>query len=336
MRQSISVAHKLIFPLLALVLYGSCSRHLAAEPQLFTVSNELSSFNVSGRYRPIPTDLSEQKPGSLSGKLEGTVEVNRTGGMLSFDGTSAIDLALHPAAPFQPVSPGEDNFGGLLNVVESGFPVATVNAAARDVFISLSGDAAVQSPAASLVFEFTGGRIDYHVDSILGADEMGSYLLTDADSASNDSAANVGLAVEDGSELLAIPFDITVLASIAAPDDFELRLFGMIVGTRPILPGDYNADGSVDAIDYAVWRNNLGADAGALSNDADGGQIGTAQYQTWRVNYGKSASRASFYSPSTPEPGTIQSLLTLFCILAMLERGRTHRTSHHPIENVSS
>ena len=30
---------------------------------------------------------------------------------------------------------------------------------------------------------------------------------------------------------------------------------------RITLPGDYNADGIVDAADYTVWRDNLGRDS---------------------------------------------------------------------------
>lgn len=51
------------------------------------------------------------------------------------------------------------------------------------------------------------------------------------------------------------------------------------------LAGDYNNDGVVDAIDYAVWRENLGAPAGTLEN---GDEIGAAHFATWRVNYGAS------------------------------------------------
>lgn len=54
------------------------------------------------------------------------------------------------------------------------------------------------------------------------------------------------------------------------------------------LPGDYNADGFVDAADYSVWRDNLGAYVVPFSG-ADGngdGVINTADYQIWRSHYG--------------------------------------------------
>ncbi|TWT47413.1 beta strand repeat-containing protein [Botrimarina hoheduenensis] len=76
------------------------------------------------------------------------------------------------------------------------------------------------------------------------------------------------------------------------------------------LPGDYNNDGSVDAADYTVWRDNVGAAAGALVNDIDGGPIGTAQYATWRVNFGDTLTVAS---SAVPEPSAALLLLIGAC-----------------------
>ncbi len=67
------------------------------------------------------------------------------------------------------------------------------------------------------------------------------------------------------------------------------------------LPGDYNDDGFVDAADYTMWRDNLGASAGTLANDVDGGVIGTLQYTTWVTNYGSQLASPSS-TVSIPEP----------------------------------
>jgi phospholipase/lecithinase/hemolysin len=76
------------------------------------------------------------------------------------------------------------------------------------------------------------------------------------------------------------------------------------------LPGDYNEDGTVNAADYTVWRNNLGADAGTLANDVDGGVIGTAQYETWKTNFGlTSSTMASVSTASVPEPSSLLVLI---------------------------
>ncbi|MGI9457741.1 MAG: hypothetical protein ACR2NU_14340, partial [Aeoliella sp.] len=76
------------------------------------------------------------------------------------------------------------------------------------------------------------------------------------------------------------------------------------------LPGDFNNDGSVDAADYTVWRDHLGAPAGALQNDIDGGAIGPAQYATWKANFGMSLpASASIENAVVPEPATLTLVL---------------------------
>jgi hypothetical protein len=77
----------------------------------------------------------------------------------------------------------------------------------------------------------------------------------------------------------------------------------------PILSaGDFNTDGTVDAADYVVWRNGLGA----TNTQAD--------YETWRANFGRTAASATvgaglgrISSGGVPEPGTlVLTLLALF------------------------
>jgi len=84
------------------------------------------------------------------------------------------------------------------------------------------------------------------------------------------------------------------------------------------LPGDYNEDGVVDAADYTVWRNNLGAAAGTLPNDLDGGAIGQAQYDTWKANFGTTAGSGSGLSANhaAPEPMSVALLLVASAGLA--------------------
>jgi hypothetical protein len=74
----------------------------------------------------------------------------------------------------------------------------------------------------------------------------------------------------------------------------------------------------VDAADYTMWRDRLGAPAGWLPNDVDGGPIGTPQYATWKANFGATsgAGAAAQFAPgdspganyAVPEPATVASL----------------------------
>ncbi|MEQ8848085.1 polysaccharide lyase family 1 protein [Botrimarina sp.] len=88
------------------------------------------------------------------------------------------------------------------------------------------------------------------------------------------------------------------------------------------LPGDYNADGLVDAADYTVWRDRFGAADGALPNDADGGPIGAAQRATWAAAYGETL-QARSASQAVPEPAS--AALLLCAAAALLRRSRTAR-----------
>jgi hypothetical protein len=91
----------------------------------------------------------------------------------------------------------------------------------------------------------------------------------------------------------------------------------------PILAGDYNSDGRIDAADYVVWRKAGGPTPG---------------YNTWRINYGQtsfgssraiSANSAEPLSSAVPEP----SMLVLVIVVALsslaLRRGPWPRSNRH-------
>lgn len=96
----------------------------------------------------------------------------------------------------------------------------------------------------------------------------------------------------------------------------------LITSPLSLLPGDYNNDGTVDAADYSVWRDNLGQPPETLLNDTDGGDIGSLQYQTWRVNYGNTRDPVGLGTIAVPEPAT--AALFAFCWM-MLVSARTIR-----------
>jgi probable HAF family extracellular repeat protein len=78
----------------------------------------------------------------------------------------------------------------------------------------------------------------------------------------------------------------------------------------PILPGDFNSDGVVDAADYVVWRQGLGT---TYAQD---------DFNTWRANFGATlgggagaGSSEHATSPIVPEPASV--LLLVFGAAAM-------------------
>jgi hypothetical protein len=79
-------------------------------------------------------------------------------------------------------------------------------------------------------------------------------------------------------------------------------------------PGDFNADGTVDAADYTVWRDNSGAaDESALNGGGDGvGGVDQADYDLWKANFGSTGSGSLTVATNVPEPASV----TLFGVFA--------------------
>jgi hypothetical protein len=101
-------------------------------------------------------------------------------------------------------------------------------------------------------------------------------------------------------------FDLTFISggALSAIGSIYIDDISAAIVATPLLAGDYNADGIVDAADYTVWRDKLGAAAGSLPNDVDGGVISQAQYITWKANFGAtSGSGAAAHLAPGDSPG---------------------------------
>ncbi|MGI9455664.1 MAG: hypothetical protein ACR2NU_03835, partial [Aeoliella sp.] len=86
----------------------------------------------------------------------------------------------------------------------------------------------------------------------------------------------------------------------------------------PDLPGDYNNDEIVDAADYTVWRDNLGASI-TLPNDVTPGMVTEADYLVWTDNFGEMLVAGSLQAAAVPEPCT--AYLLAIAALAVVSRG---------------
>jgi rhamnogalacturonan endolyase len=77
-------------------------------------------------------------------------------------------------------------------------------------------------------------------------------------------------------------------AGMAAPPVPQIYT---INAQAPVLVGDYNSNGVVDAADYTVWRNNLGGPGSALVNREPSffGVVSTDDYDEWKANVGATA-----------------------------------------------
>jgi hypothetical protein len=96
----------------------------------------------------------------------------------------------------------------------------------------------------------------------------------------------------------------------------------------PVLPGDYNDDGKVDAADYVVWRKYEGTMT-TLPNDPHGGTIGALQFDTWRTNFGAMAGSGSgSQDASVPEPSALLIVVTVLAVVYSSTRFRPVTSPH--------
>ncbi len=85
------------------------------------------------------------------------------------------------------------------------------------------------------------------------------------------------------------------------PITFSYKLVdtGTAINLQVTIPGDFNADGTVDSADYVVWRHDLGT----IYTQGD--------YDLWRSHFGQVAGSGSSLAANTsiPEPATLVYVL---------------------------
>lgn len=98
-------------------------------------------------------------------------------------------------------------------------------------------------------------------------------------------------------------------------------LFGYAAEPAPVA-GDYNGDGSVNAADYAVWRDTLGQSGTGLAADGTGptgtpdGVVDALDYDFWRSRFG-AASGGGAGGVAAPEPAATALFLTAAVLCAV-------------------
>ncbi|TWT73800.1 hypothetical protein Pla123a_36940 [Posidoniimonas polymericola] len=87
----------------------------------------------------------------------------------------------------------------------------------------------------------------------------------------------------------------------------------------PPLPGDYNNDGVVDALDYAVWSEQYGAGGDSLAADGNGDRlVDVGDYTLWRDHQ---TPVAAAVAAAAPEPVAF-GLLAWAVVIAASRRPR--------------
>jgi hypothetical protein len=86
------------------------------------------------------------------------------------------------------------------------------------------------------------------------------------------------------------------------PDFFVERMFAALE------PGDYNADGSVDVDDYALWKSKFGSTTHLAADGNGDGKIDAGDYTVWRDHFGGGMGSQSV---AVPEPGGVSLVSSL-------------------------
>ncbi|MEO0529172.1 MAG: hypothetical protein AAF266_01210 [Planctomycetota bacterium] len=232
----------------------------------------------------------------------GMIEVRSTGNEIRtrVNNEGQGELLVHPDASIE--------------IAEAGFDRVTVGAGGSARFFG-----SVQQDEALAIAINDANRDEASIvarsqfPDLLQADfSVGGTLLVEAEGLTNVEADDEFLLVE--ADLLDGDFSEVDLPDLPGTLEFlpqltDTTLSLLVIDTTEVLPGDFNADGMVNAVDYTLWRD------GALP-----GGSRWIDHQIWQQNFGRTLSPPA---SAVPEPAAC-----LLAIVAMAAGGRL--TRQHP------
>jgi hypothetical protein len=113
----------------------------------------------------------------------------------------------------------------------------------------------------------------------------------------------------------------------AGATGFDNIMLSLIDVGAPGGSADFNGNGTIDAADYVVWRNNSGVMGGATQStgDANGdGNVNSADYEAWRATFGSAVPNVGGLGAATavPEPAAILLVAPVMAMQCWARRRR--------------
>ncbi len=121
-------------------------------------------------------------------------------------------------------------------------------------------------------------------------------------------------------------FDLTFISggALSALGSIYIDDISAAIVAVPLLVGDFNANGVVDAADYVVWRDSLGTQGSGLAADGNGDQrIDQLDYDIWKANFGSTSGEIDSLGGAMSVPEASAAFLIVCGSLAMAFACRT-------------
>jgi hypothetical protein len=169
-----------------------------------------------------------------------------------------------------------------------------------------------QASGGTLAIEIGGTQagVEHDVLQVLGDASLAGTLDVSFIDGFTPSGGNAFIVLTAGGELTDAGLTLggsaaeSLTMSIDITNDWIML---MTAGGGGGVPGDYNGNGTVDAADYTIFRDNLGGDSAVLNGNGSGAAtIVQADYDLWKQNFGSSGTGSS---AAVPEPSSVVLLL---------------------------
>ena len=137
------------------------------------------------------------------------------------------------------------------------------------------------------------GDLEVNIDAGFTPQNSDVFVLLDAVTLSGEFANvadNTRVLAADGTGSFLVDYD-AIAATVSLIDYQAVDL--------PAIPGDFNRDGTVDAADYTVWRDNQNSVSNLLADGNGDAKVDLLDYNIWAANYGSSTPPATIPEPTS-------------------------------------